>query len=323
VIEKMNGKERTLKTLRHEEPDRVPLNVWMFRDDMRQRVIERFGNMETFYDDLNIDVFMEITPPPNKRNMEFLEEKMTMKLKDISNEDFTDPDDPSIYEGVRKLVETYGKEKCILAHVWGVLESAYDFMGVEETLLQFAMWTPEMKDLFVRLGEWSTRVAENVVELGIDVLHISGDAGSNGAMLISPDTWRERIAPYDAKIIAAGEKKGLPISLHSCGYIRPIIEDLLEMGIEAFHPLQQSTGMDLQDIKENWGDRLTIHGGLDIRYDLPRATEKELASVVKKNMLTCKPGGGFIFNTEHTVQPDTDLERLLLAYNIALEHSWY
>lgn len=319
----MNGKERTLKAIRHEEPDRVPLNIWMLRDDMQEKVTAKYGSMEKFYEQLNIDVFMAITPPPAKHNQDFLEQKMTMKLDQITDTDFMDPDDPGIYTGVKKLVERYGKDKCVLAHVWGVMEGAYSFMGVEETLLQFALWSPEMQELFKNLTAWSGRVAENVTGLGIDVLHLSGDMGANNAMIMSPDSWRERIAPCDGKIISAGKKKGLPCSLHSCGYFRPVIDDLIGLGFDVMHPFQQSAGMDLKDVKRNWGDRLTIHGGLELRHYLSRAPEAELVEHVKDNMLTCKPGGGFIFNTEHTVQPDTSLERVELAYQTALEHSWY
>ncbi|MCP4497965.1 MAG: hypothetical protein GY825_14460, partial [Phycisphaeraceae bacterium] len=92
---------------------------------------------------------------------------------------------------------------------------------------------------------------------------------------------------------------------------------------EAMHPFQQSAGFDLADVKRTWGDRITIHGGLEIRHYLPRATEEELIEHVRQNVLTCKPGGGFIFNTEHTVQPDTDLERVELAYRPARECGWY
>ncbi|MGQ9629379.1 MAG: uroporphyrinogen decarboxylase family protein [bacterium] len=321
--ERMSGKERTLMAIRHEEPDRIPLNIWMMREDMCRRVIERYGSMDQFYRELHIDVFMAITPPPNRHNQEFLEEKMTMKLEEIADADFMDPDDPSIYAGVRELVDKYGDEKCVLAHVWGVLEGTYSFMGVEETLLQYAIWSPAMQALFQRVRDWSAHVARNVVELGIDVLHISGDVGCNNAMIVSPESWRERIAPHDAQIISVGKRRGLPCSLHSCGYIRPIIGDLIELGVDVIHPLQQSAGMDLSDVKKNWGDRMTIHGGLELRHYLSRAPEDELIAHVRDNVLTCKPGGGFIFNTEHTVQPDTTLDRVELAYRTALDYGWY
>ncbi|GAF75363.1 unnamed protein product, partial [marine sediment metagenome] len=289
--ERMSGKERTLMSIRHEEPDRVPLNIWMFREDVQSRVIEQYGSLDRFYEELHIDVFMAITPPPNRQNQEFLEEQMTMQLEEITGSDFMDPDDPVVYQDVKELVAKYGADKCVLAHVWGVLEGAYSFLGVQETLTQFALWEPPMGALFQKLCDWSAHVARNVVELGIDVLHISGDAGSNNAMLVSPKAWRERIAPLDGSIVSAGRERGMPCSLHSCGYFRPILDDLIEMGIQMVHPLQQSAGMDLADVKKNWGDRLTIHGGLELRHYLPHASEEELVAHVRENVLTCKPGG--------------------------------
>lgn len=321
--ERMSGKERTLTTLRHREPDRVPLNIWMFRKDVRAAVVERYGSLDRFHEELGIDVFMAVTPPPNRHNPEFVEEHMNLAFEEVTDDDFLDPDDPVIYEGVKELVERYGEDKCILAQTWGVLESAYSFIGVEETLLRFGMWEPSMQAFFAKLGEWSAQVTRNVVELGIDVLHVSGDIGANQRMIVSPASWRERIAPLDAAIFAPGRERGLPCSLHSCGFFQPVIDDFLAMGVVAMHPLQQSAGFDLREIKARWGDRVTIHGGLEIRHYLPRATEAELVEHVRENVLACKPGGGFVFNTEHTVQPDTALERVELAYRTAREHGWY
>jgi uroporphyrinogen decarboxylase len=321
--ERMSGKERTLQAIRHQEPDRVPLNIWMMRDDMQARVIERYGSMEKFYEALHIDVFMAITPPPCKPNQDFKEEFPPIPLEEIDDSYFMDPDDPVLYTGVKDLVAQQGDEKCVLAHVWGVLEAAYSFMGVEETILQFALWTPAMQALFEKISAWSARVAGNVVDMGIDVLHISSDVGANQSMLVRPESWREKIVPYDSAIIAPGIRKQMPISLHSCGYIRPILSDLADMGIDVVHPLQQSAGMELLDVKQNHGSRLTLHGGLELRYYLSRSPEPELIDHVRNNIRTCKPGGGFIFNTEHTVQPDTSLDRVELAYEIALAESWY
>lgn len=161
--------------------------------------------MDRFYEALHIDVFKAIIPPPNRHNQDFVEQNMTMAIGDISDADFIDPDDPALYTEVQQLIEKHGEDKCILAHVWGVLEGAYSFMGVEETLLQLGMWKPEMQALVRKLRDWSTRVAENAVDLGIDVLHISSDAGSNGTMMVNPESWRERIAPADEQIISPGQ----------------------------------------------------------------------------------------------------------------------
>ena len=319
----MNGKERTLMTIRHEEPDRVPLEVWLYREDMQQRVIEKFGSMDEFYQKLNIDVFVANTPPPNKHNPDFLEEKMTMTLEQISDEDFTDPDDPSIYVELREMLDKYGKEKCIMAHTWGVLEGTYSFAGIEEVLIQLATRSPLVAKVFQKCQSFSQRVAQNVVDMGVDILHLTCDVGANDALLLSPDSWREQVAPFDVNILTPAKQRQIPCSLHTCGYFRPLVDDFIKMGVDVIHPFQQSAGMVLADAKKNWGDQITIRGGLDLRYYLPRAPENELIDHVKNNMLTCKPGGGFIFNSEHNVQPDTTLDRVELAYQTALEYSWY
>lgn len=321
--ERMSGKERTIMAIRHEQPDRVPLSVGMNREDVRTLVVHRYGSLAVFYETLHIDLLTAITPAPNKCNPDFVEELMILGIDEITDDIFADPDDNAHYSQVTKLVEQHGTDKCIVGHVWGVLEGAYSFMGVQETLLQLALWTPQTQHLFERLSNWSRRVAENLITLGIDVIQLSADAGANNAMLIHPRTWHERVYPYDIRIIQVGKAYGMPCALHSCGYISPIVDSIIDMGIDMIHPFQQSAGMDLRHIKARWGDKLAIHGGLDLRYYLPHATEAELTNHVRDNVLACKSGGGFVFSTEHTVQPDTTLDRVELAYRTALQYAWY
>ena len=102
--ERMSGKERTLTSLRHREPDRIPLNIWMFRKDVRAAVVEKYGSLDAFHELLGIDVFMAVTPPPNRHNPEFVEELMNLDFEALVDNDFLDPDDASVYEGVLELV---------------------------------------------------------------------------------------------------------------------------------------------------------------------------------------------------------------------------
>ena len=245
-----------------------------------------------------------------------------MAPEDIRPEDFLDPDDPRIYEDVEQLVKRYGGEKAIFAHVWGVVENLYGFIGVEQTLLLMTLDPDLARDLFERLCEFSTRVARNLCAMGIDVLHISGDVGANNAMIMSPDLWRTAVRPFDVRIIKPGREAGLPISLHSCGFVEPILPDLIEAGVQVVHPIQETAGMDQTEVKREFGDRLTIHGGLDVR-ELPRMTTEQVEATVREKMATLKPGGGFIFNTGHTVQPDTPLEHVERAYAAAREYGVY
>ena len=95
------------------------------------------------------------------------------------------------------------------------------------------------------------------------------------------------------------------------------------MGIDVVHPIQVSAGMDPEKIKREFGDRLALYGTLDITHTLPSGTLAEIEREVKNRMDTLKPGGGFIFCSTHTIQPDTPLEKVEYAYDVAFEHGWY
>ena len=312
----MNSRERVLKTIKHEPVDRIPLTIWFFREDVRAMAVKKYGSLDVFYETLGIDMFMGITPPPSIHNPDFLEEKMTMDAADITLADVLDPDREENYAEVKELLGRYRGEKAIAAHVWGVVEGLYIFIGVEETLALMAAEPERAQELFGWFAEFSRRTAENLCSLGIDILHISGDVGSNGAMLFSPDMWREQVRDFDAAIMQPGKDAGVALSLHSCGYYMPVFEGFIDMGIELFHPIQESAGMSLREVKDKYGDQVAINGSLDVR-DLPKMNVAQVEAYVKEKIAICKPGGGFIFNTGHTVQPDTDLDVLEAAYRMA------
>ena len=318
----MNSLERVMATIKHEKPDRVPLNIWNFREDVQKSVIEKYGSLDKFNERLDFDIFMSITPPPCRHNPEYLEELMNMKVEDIKRESFLDPDDPCIYKDAEKLIHRHKGNKAIFVHVWGVVESVYGFIGIEPTLLLMAANPEKAKELFVQVKNFSRRVVENLCGMGIDVLHITGDVGSNNAMLFSPKMWRELIMPLDAEIVAPAKQVSMPLSLHSCGYFTPVIPDFIKMGIQIFHPIQETAGMEQAEIKKQFGDKITIHGGLDVRL-LPNMSEEQVEECVRKKMQTLKSGGGFIFNTGHTVQPDTPLEVIERAYAAAQRYGQY
>ena len=318
----MNSLERVLKTIRHEEPDRVPLNIWNFRPEVQKPVIEKYGSLEKFNETFGIDIVWPATPPPCPHNPQYLEELMNLDPYDIKAEDFLDPDDPSIYKDVEEALRRYKGDKAIFVHIWGVVESIYGYSGIEPTLLLMAMDPDKAKELFTLARDFSVKVVKNICSMGVDVIHITGDVGSNNSMIFSPQMWREMVKPFDTEIAQPAINAGFPLSLHSCGYFTPVLPDFIEMGFEIFHPIQESAGMDQEEIKDQFGDKITIHGGLDVRL-LPTMSEKEVEKYVRKKMMALKPGGGFILNTAHVIQPDTPLNIIERAYEVANEYAAY
>ena len=329
----MNAKQRVLTTIRHQEPDRVPLHIWLYQrgagsEEIKAEVEAKYGSLDAFYDAFEIDVFTHLLPFPYSDYISgpagtVMTGAGGLPLEKITPDYFLNPNDDSLYDGLRQLIQARGQDKVIIAHIWGVLEAAYSFMGVETTLLNLALRADEMATLFERLGVWSAQMAERTIALGADIVQISADSGASTGPLINPTLWRELIYPHDKTIVDAIKRSSAVAAMHTDGNIWAFMDDIVEMGIEVLHPLQSSAGMDPADVKRRYGDQITIHGGLDVTHVLPNGTDEELIKTIQRTMAICKPDGGFIFHSEHFIPANVPLARLELAYQTALENAWY
>jgi uroporphyrinogen decarboxylase len=194
---------------------------------------------------------------------------------------------------------------------------------MEELLPAMVLEREKVDELFRKIADWSCVYVNNILDIGIDVPHISDDWGQNNSLLISPTLWWEMVYQHDKEIVDTAKRRCKYVSLHSDGYVYDVLEGVVQMGIDAIHPIQVSAGMDPVKVKERFGKRLTLYGTLDITHTLPFGTDEEIEREVKERMSTLKDGGGFIFCSTHTIQPDTPLEKVEFAYRIAHEFGRY
>jgi uroporphyrinogen decarboxylase len=329
----MNAKARVLTAIRHQEPDRVPLHIWLYQplvgsEEIKSAVECQYGSLDAFYDALHIDLFTMILNFPYRDYVSGLDGTImtgrgAIAVEAITPDHFTDPADPAHYAALHRLIAKRGNDKAILAHTWGVLEAAYSFLGLQTTMINLVQKPAEMDRLFGMIAKWSSQVAIHAAKLGADIVQVSADSGSTTGPLISPATWRKLIYPHDKTIVDAIKGSGAIAAMHNDGNIWAFMDAIVEMGIEVLHPVQSSAGMDLAVVKQRYGEQITIHGGLDISHVLPFATDEELVETIRRTMEICKPGGGFIFQSEHFIPGNVSLSRLELAYQTALEYSWY
>lgn len=114
---------------------------------------------------------------------------------------------------------------------------------------------------------------------------------------MSPKVFREFFLPH-MKEVAKTIKK--PWVFHSDGNISLILDDLMELEMDALHPIQPDV-MDIGEIKKKYGDRLCIIGNIDLHYTLTRGSPEEVDSEVKERILTAGPGGGYIISSAMTL----------------------
>ncbi len=165
----------------------------------------------------------------------------------------------------------------------------------------------------LKLQYW-TRALEEVGDL-VDVIQEGDDYGGQQSLQIQPDLWRQIFKPRLRQLLD-GIRQGAPqaaLFFHSCGAVRDIIPDLIEVGVDILNPVQvAATGMDSKELKREFGDDLVFWGGgVDTQHVLPTGTPMQVADEVRRRVDDLAPGGGFVFAAVHNIQSDVSGANIL------------
>ena len=173
-------------------------------------------------------------------------------------------------------------------------------------------FVPFMEDLYFeqdnlkRLASIITtnniQLIKKYAELGYDAVMGADDFGLQERLMISPDMWREFIKPYYKIMVDEAKKLNLKFILHSCGYIMEIIEDLIEIGVDALQ-LDQQDNMGIDVLQERFGGRIAFFSPIDIQSTLSTNDEAKIRAKGKELITKLGKGGGFIGKTYPTPKP--------------------
>ncbi len=236
-----------------------------------------------------------------------------------------DPEAPEVYMPVRNLVQKYGDTHFICTSLaCSIFEAGWYLHGLEQTVMDMAVNPEYANALFDKVMEFPLRAGLRVMEEGIDMIWLGDDVGMQHSMMMSTDMWKAYFKPRMARLIAAFKEKNpdILVAYHSCGFVEPIIEDLIEIGLDVLNPIQP-LAMDPAVIKEKYGDRLSFWGAICVQQTLPRGSVQDIRDEVLLRMKTIGRGGGYLMGPAHTVQADTSLENIFAFYDAAQELGRY
>jgi uroporphyrinogen decarboxylase len=160
----------------------------------------------------------------------------------------------------------------------------------------------------------------------VQVVGIGGeDLGGQTGPFINPKDWRELFKPAIKELVDIVKSKNCYVMIHSCGSVKPFIPDFIEMGIDVWNPVQISAkDMDPKGLKREFGEEITFWGsGCDTQRVLPFLPPEKVKEHVKELVEIFKPGGGFIFNQVHNVQPQTPPENIVAMFEAVNEARKY
>ncbi len=348
----MKPRERFLKAVKKEEPDRVPQLI-RWAKDIGIKLSSIFGASGTelgirigndvILCQIGLNAHMEMSAGDLKAGETVTSEwgvvyqrqsgfnnpiKFPLNTReDLKNYTYPDPHAPFRMDEIKKVMGKYHDDYAVIADLSSSLfEAAMAHLrGMDKYLLDCyddPAWAGSVLD---GLADYYIELGIRAVEEGVDVIRIGDDVGTQTGLLIPPELWRDLVRPRLNRMIKAFKKKNTEIIIqyHSCGDISPIIGDLVELGVEFLSTLQQVGKMNISMIKKEFGDKLAFKGGLDTQYILPHGTPEEIRREVKNIIGTLGAGGGYVFMPAHLIYQDVPIENIWAMIEAVKDYGIY
>lgn len=236
------------------------------------------------------------------------------KQKEFSVEDFNgpvedQPPDPSIFEAVNYLYENLGEERYIAGTTGGVTALTLPG-GTEKGLMLYAL-QPEVILAANRHAVAAQNAQDNrYIRPGVPGVLMEQDMAGTNAPLVSPAMFRELCFPFLKERISHVKQFAPQVIFHNCGNNIPLMDMLIEAGIDCYQSLQTTAGMEIGKLKRMFGDRLSFWGGIPLETLILGAPE-DVRQAVRLGLERGARGSGFILGPSHSIAMNTRYENFM------------
>jgi len=249
----------------------------------------------------------------------------------VSAHVWPDPRDARRIEGLHDQVTTLRRtaDRALAIGLPGrFLSFGQRLCGYENWMIYSATESLFVETLMDKALEIQVGICEQVLgEVGdeIDVVMFADDLGTQRNLQVSPRFYRSVIKPRQKQLFDAVKKcTDAKVFLHSDGAIASILPDLIEVGIDIINPVQPTCeGMNLDDLKRDFGKDITFWGAIDTQSVLPFGTPAEVRDEVRRRIDQLAAGGGYVLAAVHNLQPEVPPENIVTMFDTALEFGRY
>ena len=221
-------------------------------------------------------------------------------------------------------VNAYADDFCVFGSVCEPHEMLWRIMGTENVLLKLGEEPGRMAKFIERIGDFVVGLVEAEIEAGAGKLtgmYIWGDIAYDHGMFFSPAYWREVYKPQLKRLCDACHAAGLKTIYHGCGNASTVFEDMIEAGVDGYNPLEAKAGLDVVELKRQFGDRWAFNGNIDVTVLATNDRDQVRREVLTK--LNAAKGGGFILQSDHSIPDNVDPATYDYIIQLAREHGKY
>ena len=197
-------------------------------------------------------------------------------------------------------------------------------IGQQNTMLWIGLYPDRMGRAIERIGRFYLDCLKAQIQAAgglLDGMVIWGDMAYRNSMFFSPTNWRGQFRPWVEAMVSECHAHGLPVIYHGCGNALPLFDDLIESGIDGYNTLEAKAGLDVVELKQHFTSRLAFNGNINVQVLETNDREKVRAEVLRK--LSAARGGGYIFQSDHSISSNVDPATYDYVVHLAREHGRY
>lgn len=365
--------ERLNRTLRHEEPDRVPVSdfFWGSFIDRWRKEMQLPEDADPYYH-YDLDWIVTI-PNMDPRIMPFetireTEEEVVVKtgfgatirkkfdfpmpefmdwevdtIEKLEGFEFEDPNSniryfeggdnqiagvgdgfernsPAWIETVRKLRPEFP----VYGSMIECSECLTRLVGQVNSLLWIGMYPERFGEAINRIGQFYLDCLKAEIKASDDLLDgmvIWGDVAFSQNMFFDPEYWRSYFKPWVKAMTEYCHQSGLPVIYHGCGNVKSILGDFIEFGLDAYNPLEAKAGLDVIELRREYGHQLGFCGNSNIQ--VWETGDRDLIRKEVLRKLNAARGGGYIFQSDHSVSSSVSGQSYDYIVNLVREFGSY
>jgi uroporphyrinogen-III decarboxylase len=210
-----------------------------------------------------------------------------------------------------------------IAFVVGIHELTWESMGFVEYARYLKTNPSFVRRVFTEHAKFDEELAKLFIDAGAEVLAIGDDVAYKKNLMISPKMWAEFVQPLATSIVNAIHKRGGLVFMHSDGYITPLIDLIIKTGYDGLQSLEPLAGVNLGEVKEKYGDKLGLIGGIDTSQLLPFGTETDVKNAVKQAIRVAAKGGGYAIGPCTEIHWECKPENVLAMIKYARKYGKY
>ena len=205
-----------------------------------------------------------------------------------------------------------------------MFQTCYQFLVGFEDFFAMAYTDEEFIELMMdKCLDYYMKVIEVALDNDLTFLFLGDDIAYGQGVFMNPEKFKEMWLPRYKKMVNMAKQAGVPVMFHSCGNITNIFDDvIMELGVDAINPIEPYS-MNIYDIKEKYGDRITISGNIDVAGPLAVGTPEEVKAEVIEHLERLMPGGRYICSSNHSIMNDVSVENYKAMIDTIIEYGQY